>query len=272
MKLTGRLEGQSTRGRAAWIVLGSGLVLVAVAQALAPVAAPLFDGLIVLGPYHYLSPGPGQTDSPGSATVTEPLVSGASPGFNAATTETPPQAQLIAGPGAFVLGPASTSVTVTITPIPTPALSTVGTILGNTYRFTVSDQAGVALSTKPGTDVTLVLRAPDATSDAVFAQYSGSTWDQITSSPSGTPGFFIAMTAGSGTFALVAAPAGFGLFQALLLTIVVTAVLAVAGVVIIRRRRRPATTPGPTATRDRRGPPSSNRSTSPANRKKRKRR
>ena len=254
-------------------MLAGGLVLVAAAQALAPVAAPLFDGLIVLGPYHYLSPGPGQTGSPGSATVTEPLVSGTSPGFNAATTETPPQAQLIAGPGAFVLGPASTSVTVTITPVPAPAPSTVGPILGNTYRFTVSDQAGVALSTKPGTDVTLVLRAPDATSDAVFAQYSGSTWDQLASSPSGTPGFFIAMTGGSGTFALVAAPAGFGLFQAGILTIVVTAALAVAGLLFIRRRRRPATSNGPAPGRDRRGPPApANRSSQPANRKKRKRR
>ena len=272
MKLAERREVQPARRRAGWFVLAAGLVLVAAAQALAPIAAPLFDGLIVLGPYHYLSPGPGQTGSPGSATVTEPLVSGASPGFNAATTETPPQAQLIAGPGAFVLGPASTSVTVTITPIPAPAPSTVGAILGNTYRFTVSDQAGAALSTKPGTDVTLVLRAPDATSDAVFAQYSGSTWSQVTSSPSGTPGFFIAMTAGSGTFALVAAPAGFGLLQAGILTIIVTAILAAAGLLIIRRRRRPATPAGPSAARDRRGPPPPNRSSQPANRKKRKRR
>ncbi len=262
----------TSRRRAGWFALGSGLVLIAAAQVMAPVVAPLFDGLIVLGPYHYLSPGPGQTGSPGSAMVSEAVASGASPGFNAATTETPPQAQLIAAPGAFVLGPASTSVVVTITPVPPPAPSTVGALLGNTYRFAVTDQAGTALPTQPGTDVTLVLRAPDATSDAEFAEYSTGSWDLVPSSPSGTPGFFIAMTAGSGTFALVAAPAGFGLVQAGILTIVVTAVLATGGLLLIRRRRRPALASGPSTARDRRGPPPTNRSSPPANKKKRKRR
>jgi hypothetical protein len=227
----------TSRRRAGWFVVAAGIVFVAAAQALSPVAAPLFDGLIVLGPYHFLNPGTGQTGSPTSATVTEPLVSGASPGFNAATTEPSPQAQLIAAPGAFALGPGSTAVTVTISPIPPPAPSTVGPILGNVYRFTVTDQAGNALATKPGTDVTIVLRAPDATTDAVFAEYSAGAWQQIPSSSSGTPGFFIAMTGGGGEYGLVAAPAGFGLLQAGILAIVVTAVLAVGGSLLIRRRR-----------------------------------
>jgi hypothetical protein len=275
--------------RAAWLVLGAGLGLVLAAQLLSPVAAPLYDGLIVLGPYKYLEPGPGQTGSPTSGSVTEAVADGSSPGFNAATTETVPQAQLIAAPGAFALAPGSTSVTVTIAPVLPPGPSTVGTILGNVYRFSVTDQAGTALATKPGIDVTIVLRAPDATSDAVFAQYgTGSSagtsggsgagsagWTLIPSSPSGTPAFFLAMTGGAGDYALVEAAGGFGVAQAAILAVVVTAILAVAGFFLLRRRRRAraiATPPG--------GSPSSSSSSSGSgksrppttNRKKRKRR
>ena len=221
------------------MVLAVGLVLILAAQVVAPVAAPLFDSLTVLGPYHYLSPTGNQTGAPTSATVTEPLVNGTSPGFNAATTESPPQAQLIAAPDAFQLAPGRTSVTIRIEPVAPPAPSTVGPILGNVYRYTVTDQNGVALATKPGTDVTLVLRAPDATSEAVVAQYSGGAWTQITSSPSGTPAFFIGTAGTFGDFALVAGGSGIGPLQVSLLILLVGAVLGAIGFVVLRRRRRP---------------------------------
>ncbi len=263
----GRARLGRARIPAPWLVLGAGLLVVLAAQVLSPVAAPLYDGLIVLGPYHYLDPGPGQTGSPTSATVTEAVSGGSSPGFNAATTETVPQAQLIAAPGAFALGPGSTSVTISITPVEPQAPSTVGPILGNVYRFAVTDQAGTALVTSPGIDVTLVLRAPDATSNAVFAQYSASGtagWKQLSSSPSGTPGFFIAMTGGGGDYALVEASGGFGPVQAAIVTVAVTAILAVIAFFLIRRRRRgPPAAPVPAPARAR---------TSTTNRKKRKRR
>ncbi|MGH2513771.1 MAG: hypothetical protein ACRDGQ_13945, partial [Candidatus Limnocylindrales bacterium] len=213
------------------------MLLVGAAQWLAPVAAPLFDGLTVLGPYHYLAPTAGQNGSPTSAKVSEALVNGASPGFNAATTETPPQAQLIAAPGAFALSAGSTAVVVTITPIVPPGPSTAGAILGNVYRFAVTNQAGTALATQPGIDVTLVLRAPDATDDAQFAQYQDGAWSKIASSPSGTPAFFIATTGGSGVFALVASTgSGSGLIEAAIAAVIVLLILALAWFVLRRRR------------------------------------
>ncbi len=243
---------EPSRGRAAAVTLAAGISLIVAAQLLAPVAAPLFDSLTVLGPYRYLSPAGNQTGAPTSATVTEPLVNGTSPGFNAATTESPPQAQLIATPDAFQLGPASTSITVTITPVAPVAPSTVGAFLGNTYRYTVTDQAGLALVTKPGTRVTLVMRAPDATSDAVMAQYIGGSWSLVGSSPSGTPGFFIGTVGTFGDFALVAAPSsGIGPLEVSLLILLVGAVIGVVGYVLIRRRRRPAVAPVPAGGRRR---------------------
>jgi len=227
------------RGRlAAPVILAAGVGMIVAAQALAPVAAPLFDSLTVLGPYHYLTPASGQTGDPTSATVTEPLANGASPGFNAATSESPPQAQLIASPDAFQLAQGSTSVTIAIKPIAPPAPSSVGTILGNVYSYSVTDQNGVALTTKAGTDVTLVLRAPDATTEAVVAQYSGGAWTQIASSPSGTPAFFLGTTSTFGDFALVAAKGGFGPLEVSILILVVGAVLGGIGFLILRRRRR----------------------------------
>jgi hypothetical protein len=228
------------RGRrlAAPIVLAVGIGMIVAVQVVAPVAAPLFDSLTVLGPYHYLTPASGQTGDPTSATVTEPLANGASPGFNAATSESPPQAQLIASPDAFQLAPGSTSVTITIKPIAPPAPSTVGSILGNVYSYSVTDQNGTALPTKAGTDVTLVLRAPDATTEAVVAQYANGAWTQIASSPSGTPAFFLGTTTSFGDFALVAAKGGFGPLEVSILILVVGAVLGGIGFLVLRRRRR----------------------------------
>jgi LPXTG-motif cell wall-anchored protein len=250
-------------------VLVAGVLLILAAQALAPVAAPLFDSLTVLGPYHYLSPTGNQVGAPTSATVTDPLVGGLSPGFNAATTESPPQAQLIASAGAFQLAPGTTSVTVAIAPVAPPAPSTVGAILGNVYHYTVTDQDGVALSTKPGTDVTLVLRAPDATSDAVVAQFSGGTWTQISSSPSGTPAFFIGTATTFGDFALVAvAGSGIGPLQVSLLVLFGLAIVVLIGFVLVRRRRSPEPRLTPTAPATPRPRPTAGST----NRRKRKRR
>jgi hypothetical protein len=230
------------RGRAgslaAPVTLAIGIGLIVGAQVLAPVAAPLFDSLTVLGPYHYLAPATGQTGNPTSATVTEQLANGASPGFNAATNESPPQAQLIASPDAFQLAPGSTSVTIAIKPIAPPAPSTVGTILGNVYAYTVTDQNGVQLTTRAGTDVTLVLRAPDATTEAVVAQFANGAWIQIASSPSGTPAFFLGTTGTFGDFALVGTKSGFGPLEVSLLILVVGIALGGIGFLVLRRRRR----------------------------------
>jgi len=226
------------RSRAAPVALAVGVGLIAAAQLVAPVAAPLFDGLTVLGPYHFLDPAAGQSGAPTSATVTEALANGASPGFNAATSESPPQAQLIASPDAFQLASGSTTVTVTIQPVAPPAPSTVGTILGNVYHYAVTDQSGADLATKPGTLVTLVLRAPDASTEAVVAQYSGGAWTKIDSSPSGTPAFFLATTSTFGDFALVQASGGFGPLEVSLLILVVGGIIGAVGFFMLRRRRR----------------------------------
>ncbi|MGH2465341.1 MAG: hypothetical protein ACRDGI_07765 [Candidatus Limnocylindrales bacterium] len=231
-------RGDPAEGRAAAIALSTGVALIIATQLLAPVAAPLFDALLVLGPYHYLAPAAGELGDPTSATITDPVANGASPGFNAATTETPPQAQLIASPDSIQLAPGSTTVTVTIEPVAPPAPSSVGEILTNVYRYSVTDQNGAVLEAKRGTLVTLVMRVPHATSDAVMAQFSDNSWNVIASSPSGTPGFFLATTGTFGDFALVAAPNNFAPLEISLLVLVVGGVLGAIGFLVLRRQRR----------------------------------
>src|SRR5207248_2847048 len=88
----------------ALIALGAGLVLIAVARiSEGPSPAPLFDGVVNQEPYRFVSPAPNQPGSPTSFHATEPVAGDKSPQFVAATTESPPQAQLVAGPGAFPL-------------------------------------------------------------------------------------------------------------------------------------------------------------------------
>jgi hypothetical protein len=252
-------------GRAGPSVLLAGILLIIAAQALAPVAAPLFDSLIVLSPYRYLNPVGSETGAPTSGTATESLAAGASPGFNAATSELPPQAQLIAPPGTFQLASGTTSVTVRISPVAPPAPATLGPILGNVYDYAVTDQNNVALLPTSGTLVTLVLRAPDANDEAIGVQYSGGSWKQVPSSPSGTPGFFIVTTATFGDFALIASTgSGIGPLQVVLFVVPIIAVAAIVGFVLIRRRRRPVSLPAPSG---RRRPPGAT-----SNRRKRKRR
>src|SRR6202008_1664103 len=82
---------------------------------------PLYDGVIVQEPYRYLAPSSGQAGSPTSYAGTQPIHGATSPAFVAATTESPPQAQLIAPAGAFVVPAGVTALSISIQPVAVPA-------------------------------------------------------------------------------------------------------------------------------------------------------
>jgi hypothetical protein len=104
------------RRRAALLALPAGLTVIVVAQVAAPLGSPpLYDGAVVQEPYRYLTPIQGPGGSPTSFHASPAVRDATSPQFVAATTESPPQAKLIAKPGAFVL-PAGTT-TVSIDPV-----------------------------------------------------------------------------------------------------------------------------------------------------------
>lgn len=218
-----------------------GLLIVFAAQRLAPIGSPpLYDGVIVLDPYLYLLPGPGELGRPTSYTATQALANHTSPAIAAATAENPPQAQLIAGPDTFLSAPGATSLTIAIDPVAPVAASTTGPIAGNVYRFAVTDQAGASVPLSSGTRATIVLRAPGGVPDATIARYTGSGWQRVATEAGGQPGIFLTNADTLGDFALLATP-GPGLDPKLLAAglLLATAFVAVLLFALTRQTRRP---------------------------------
>ena len=247
------------RRRAALFSLLAGLGVIVVSQVAAPLGSPpLYDGVVVQDPYRYLAPGPGQVGEPTSFLTPLPVAGTTSPRFIAATSESPPQAELIAPPGAFVVGAGVTTLAVSIDPVEVPAPPSTGTIAGNVYRFAVADQAGVDLAVTQATVPTLILRAPDGVIDATIARNSGGAWQELPTQPAGQPGIFLTNVSALGDFALIAAsPSGLlGLDQRLVVASVIVATVAilVLGFLVSRSRRRPATVPRPSPQRRPRPP------------------
>jgi len=169
-----------------------------------PVARPLFDGVIVAEPYRYLDPPAGAAGSPPSASSTLTVAGGASPAFAAYTSETPPQAELLGHGGEFSIPSGTTTLSVTIVPIPVPADAPSADIAGNLYRFSVTDQAGTAVTLVPGQTITLALRAPSGVSaDATIARYDKGAWQDETTEPSGLQDLFITNVSRLGDFAVL---------------------------------------------------------------------
>ena len=228
----------------ALVPLLAGLVLMLAAQLGTPLSGPpLYDGVIVQEPYRYLAPGPGQAGSPSSFAASETVDGAASPQFVAATTESPPQAQLIALTGAFVIPAGAAALDVSIAPLAAPAPPSSGPIVGNVYRFAVADPSGSPAPISPATPPTVVLRAPNGVVDATIARYGDATWQDLPTQPSGQPGVFLANVDALGDFALIlGSSAGlFGLDPRLVAIGVATAVAAallVLAVVWLDRRRR----------------------------------
>jgi hypothetical protein len=226
--------------------LMAGLAIILAARFWAPIASPpLFDGVVLQEPYRYLEPGQNQAGSPGSGTATVKVDGPSSPGFAVATTESPPQGQLIAPPGAFVVPTGATSITASIQPIPPTGKPATGTLAGNVYRFSVVDQSGSGLAVNAATQPTLVLRAPQGISDATVELLGETGWQPVTTLPAGQPGIFVSNVSTVGDYALVAATSAtiLGLDPTLIavgLTGLGALILLVALAMWRRRERRPA--------------------------------
>jgi len=194
--------------RLGWLVVVAGGALALAVQIAAPVGVPLYDGVVVAEPYRYLHPTGNETGQPSSYGEDHPVVGGASPAFAAATSESPPQAQLIAQTGAFTLTPGATSLHVSIAPVDAPAVAPPGgAIAGNVYRVSVTDQAGVELgvATCDGC-LSFSMRAPDGTdASATLERFSGGAWANMETLPVGIVSMYQSNPTGLGDIAVVTA-------------------------------------------------------------------
>ncbi|MEA2672604.1 MAG: hypothetical protein QOG45_2824 [Chloroflexota bacterium] len=244
-----------------------GAVLLTLAwQASPPPVPPMYEGLPgPAEPYRYLHPPPGlgSTPRPSSAHVTAPLREGQSPALSPATAEMPPQAQLLAAQGAFVVPPGVTGVEATIAPVDPPPVAPIGgEVAGNVYRIVVT-AAGTPLAVRPGRTVTVVLRGPAGFGGPIVERFAAGTWTRLDTQPLGALAgdSYAADAAGLGDVALVAAPGpspgGGG--DAVIVVLAAGAVLLLGGTLLALRRSgrppaagRPGRRPAPSGPRRRR--------------------
>lgn len=194
-----------TRQRFGVVLVLGGAALALALQVGAPVGVPLYDGVPVVEPYRYLRPSGSQLGDPTTYREAKPVSERTSPVVTAATTETPPQAQLIAQRGAFELSVATIGMEVEITPIDPPVQPEAGPVLGNAYRFSVTDQSGSELDITPCDGcVSLVLRAPEGGPPAAIMQFVGSAWKPVVTRHAGTVALYQTNPTSTGIYAVVA--------------------------------------------------------------------
>jgi hypothetical protein len=196
----------TARQRGGLACLAVGFAWVALIQVMAPAfTPPLYDGVLPIDAYRWLSPPPGRHGGALGASSDVPVTENESPLVAIATSEEPPQAQIFAAPGSFTLPPGTTSLRVAIAPIPAVGTPANGQIVGNVYRITVETQDGTPLTAPASARVSVVMRAPEDVFEATLERYQAGSWQPLKTSPAGLGGMFLAIVTEFGDFALVEA-------------------------------------------------------------------
>jgi hypothetical protein len=235
-------------------VLAIGGFAAAAVQLLLPLGAPLYDGVVNIEPYRFLDPTGSQAGSPSSYTADATVANGRSPAITAATSESPPQAQLIALDGVFAVPPGTPGLHVSIKPVEPAAPVTGGTLSGNVYRIEVTDTSGQPVPMAGSDRPTLGMRSPVPLADAAIFRLVNGTWTRLdsvanpqlsmyTTEPDALGDFAILDTAGGGittTTLVIAATVG-----------IVVAAVVLWALRLVLRRRAAASAPAP---RGREGP------------------
>ncbi len=169
----------TARRRRAVLSLALGLGIIAIAQATAPSnRPPLYDGVIPIDAYRWLSPPPGEHGGAKSVEASDLVEGGRSPLVAIGTPETPPQAQIFVQPGGLTLPPGTTEIRLSITPVAAEGQPSGGHIAGNVYRIKVE-------------------------------QFVNGSWQKLKTDPSGFASTFLAVPVTQfGDFALVVPGSG----------------------------------------------------------------
>jgi hypothetical protein len=195
--------------RRTWLVgagtLLAGAAIIALAIGFGPrPLQPLYDGIVPVEAYRWVEPPPGEHGGAEGASATLPTSGGSNPLIALSTPELTPQAEIFAVPGGLTLPAGTTSLVVSITPLPPDVQPSSGHIAGNVYRITILNQAGATASAPAASQVSIVLRAPDqATTDATMERFDGTAWQPLDTSDAGLAATFIAIGTDFGDFALV---------------------------------------------------------------------
>jgi len=198
------VRGVTRDRRIGLVALGLGVLLIGLAQRIAPLAEPpLFDGVYVPQPYVWFVPPAGEKGGAKGAKGTVGVDGTANRLIAVATPEQDPQAQLLATSGALVLPAGTTTVKFSIEPVLPAELPADGHIDGNVYRISVTSDTGTPLTAPASALVTVVLVSPHTDPDRTIELDSGSGWQKLTTQNQG-PGVWLAVVTTFGEFAVVA--------------------------------------------------------------------
>jgi hypothetical protein len=252
--------------RSAVQALVTGAAIAALVQLAVPIGWPLYDGVVPSEPYRYLAPGSGQAGSPTSYAADPAVSNGRSPQITAATSENPPQAQLIALDGTFAVPAGTPSIHVSITPVAPAAPVPKGAISGNVYRIAVSDPSGASLGLSGDQRPTLAMRGAVPLNDAAIFRYANGTWQQLETIANASLSIYTAQPDGLGDFAVVDLGSGGLTTTDLVIAATVGIVIAALAIWAIRSWRRRVALAAEEAARPRRRVPSSRASSRPSSR------
>jgi hypothetical protein len=229
-----------TRRRGWVVILVSVVALTLVWRFLPAGSPPIYDGQCIANPYETLGGSPAAQP----ATKTFPKAS-TFPAAQVLTGETPPQALILIETGTF---DNSTPVTLTITPVPAPALKPPnGTIEGNVYRFSAVNGSGAEIEPAPSLPVFIVLRGLTSFPAPVIDRFNGTSWTPITTLDAGCGNTFEVTAPQLGDFAAVKPGAGGATPQAsgggvpaaaIIGGLALLLIIAVAALFTLDRRRR----------------------------------
>jgi hypothetical protein len=186
--------------------MACGLIVALGAQRLAPLAGPpLFDGVVVIQPYQWLSPPPGLQGGAKSAQQADPVTPGEGGGLAIGTPEQPSQIQVSVSYLDLALTTDTTSIKASIAPVPAPDVRPGnGIVAGNAYQVSLTDEHGTAISLRAGGTATLVMRAPASLANGTIEQFANGAWIQLSTASAGFPDTSYATATSLGLFVLVA--------------------------------------------------------------------
>jgi hypothetical protein len=190
--------------RRSWAVIAASVIALTLVWRFLPAGSPpIYDGQCIADPYVTLGSSPG----PKPATTTFPKAA-TFPPEGVATTEVPPQAQILIQAGAF---DNSTAVTVSITPVPASSVKPPnGTIVGNVYRITAVNASGTDLEPAPSLPVYIILRALSSTPAPTIDRFNGTSWMPLSTFNAGCGNTFEGTSTQLGEFAAVVPGSGAG--------------------------------------------------------------
>ena len=180
------------------------MFVIVIARVAIPGAPPLYDGVVVVGPYQWLEPPPGKPGDAQGASATVRARNGPSPLIALATPEMEPQAQIYAVPGELSVPSNTRTIRASIEPVATEGSPSDGHIDGNVYRISVTGDGGTAIVPLPSTRVSIVMRSTDPNAvDGTIARYSDGAWHPIKTTPESN-GLLLAVVSEFGDFAVIA--------------------------------------------------------------------